>query len=204
MMTTINTADATTLAMLATEIMAEHTAAIGASRLALDHARRAGELLLQAKAQLRHGEWLPWLAANCDLTVRNAQVYMQIAGGWSRLEEHRNAYPNTHLDITSARHLLGDSDDAPAEDEGDDDEAADETDMDGCAGNDNDSDTDDGRDEQIKTIHLYFPVATWPQFREQLAAVTEQLDIDTDNDTDRIRAVVACMHDLLFRKAEAA
>ncbi len=44
----------------------------------LRHARKAGELLLEAKKALGHGQWLPWLR-RLGLGVRTCQVYMQVA-----------------------------------------------------------------------------------------------------------------------------
>lgn len=70
---------------LAIEINAEHLAAVGKARQALEHARRAGELLLQAKAAVGHGGWLPWLAANVKFSERTAQAYMRLAAGWDQL-----------------------------------------------------------------------------------------------------------------------
>jgi hypothetical protein len=46
---------------------------------AINHAIAAGELLLEAKRQVKHGEWLPWLAENCDIAERTAQAYMRLA-----------------------------------------------------------------------------------------------------------------------------
>jgi hypothetical protein len=47
-------------------------------------------MLLEAKAQLKHGEWLPWLSENFDLTRRTASTYMRLANG----------KPISHLDAT--------------------------------------------------------------------------------------------------------
>jgi hypothetical protein len=58
----------------------------GAVRAALERARQAGQLLLEAKAQCRHGEWLPWLSANVRLSERTAQGYMRLAVEWERLQ----------------------------------------------------------------------------------------------------------------------
>lgn len=47
---------------LVVDIHRELEAADSKALEALHHARRAGELLTQAKAHLQHGEWLPgWL-----------------------------------------------------------------------------------------------------------------------------------------------
>lgn len=74
------------LAELASEINRWHTAAEGAVGTALDYAREAGTLLLQAKEQIPHGEWLPWIAANFQGSERTAQAYMRVAKRWDELE----------------------------------------------------------------------------------------------------------------------
>jgi len=53
-----------TLVDLAARINAAHDQAAGALRSGLEHARRAGELLIEAKARVPHGQWLPWLAVS--------------------------------------------------------------------------------------------------------------------------------------------
>ena len=74
-------------AELAAAINAEHQAAERTARTALDHARAAGDKLLQAKALVEHGQWLPWLSANCpDVAVRTAQAYMQLSRNWGTLQ----------------------------------------------------------------------------------------------------------------------
>jgi hypothetical protein len=40
---------------------------------------RLGELLIEAKAQLKHGQWLPWLEANFPKSEKSAQSYMRLA-----------------------------------------------------------------------------------------------------------------------------
>jgi DNA N-6-adenine-methyltransferase (Dam)/Protein of unknown function (DUF3102) len=64
---------------LAQEIEREHAAAARDARSAMEHAIRCGELLLQAKAALAHGEWLPWLEANTTVSARQSQRYMRLA-----------------------------------------------------------------------------------------------------------------------------
>jgi len=46
---------------------------------AVEHAIAAGELLLEAKGQVRHGDWASWLAKNCDFAERTVQAYMRLA-----------------------------------------------------------------------------------------------------------------------------
>lgn len=64
---------------LAVQIRTEVDAAEADFRSAVAHAIRAGELLIEAKSQVGHGQWLPWLAANCSVKEREAQNYMRLA-----------------------------------------------------------------------------------------------------------------------------
>jgi hypothetical protein len=98
------------LAQLAQRINAECTAALTAARTALEHARRAGELLVEAKAACGHGQWLRWLEANVPLSRRTAQGYMRLATRWAQLEAKAQA--PALLTIDEALKLLG----APPED----------------------------------------------------------------------------------------
>jgi hypothetical protein len=63
----------------ASEINSEHLAASDCAQTAIEHARRAGGLLIKAKQALPHGDWLPWLAANVHVSERSVQVYMKLA-----------------------------------------------------------------------------------------------------------------------------
>jgi hypothetical protein len=63
---------------LAEAINRAHLSRLAADRDSLAHAVRAGELLQQAKGQLRHGEWAEWVAEHCRFTTRTAQLYMQV------------------------------------------------------------------------------------------------------------------------------
>jgi len=47
----------------------------------------AGDLLTQAKAQVPHGQWLPWLAEHCAIAERTAQAYMRVARSLDRLDD---------------------------------------------------------------------------------------------------------------------
>jgi hypothetical protein len=64
----------------ASAICAEHDAAQASARDAVAHAIRAGELLIDAKASLKHGEFNAWLAANVTFSERTARGYMRLAG----------------------------------------------------------------------------------------------------------------------------
>lgn len=42
-----------------------------------------GERLIEAKEQLEHGEWLPWLAEQVDFSERTARNFMRLAREWT-------------------------------------------------------------------------------------------------------------------------
>jgi Protein of unknown function (DUF3102) len=67
------------LADLAGRINDEHRLAEQHARSAVEHALKCGELLIEAKGKVQHGEWLPWLKANCAVSERTAQAYMRLA-----------------------------------------------------------------------------------------------------------------------------
>jgi Protein of unknown function (DUF3102) len=56
-----------------------HIRAIEHAGKALGHAIACGEMLLEAKAKVPHGQWLPWLRKNITCGERSAQGYMRIA-----------------------------------------------------------------------------------------------------------------------------
>jgi len=87
------------LATLASLINAQHDQATRHARSALEHARQAGELLQQAKAQVGHGGWVAWLATNCDVSPRQAQRYMKVANNWEAISKNDAA---SHLTIDEA------------------------------------------------------------------------------------------------------
>jgi|SRR5215475_4020040 len=67
------------LADLAARIRAEHEACGKAFKTGLAHAIAAGKLLLEAREQIPHGQWLPWLREHCQIPERTARRYMEIA-----------------------------------------------------------------------------------------------------------------------------
>lgn len=62
-------------------------ACVSAMSSTVHHAIRAGELLLEAKGRVGHGEWLPWLAANFEAGERTARRYMTIASNRTRVAD---------------------------------------------------------------------------------------------------------------------
>ncbi len=64
---------------LAGRINTEHKAVCEAAMTATQHAIKCGVLLTEAKSGLPHGQWLPWLKENCELSERTTQAYMRLA-----------------------------------------------------------------------------------------------------------------------------
>ena len=61
------------LTHLAAQINAEHRVVRSSFKDVVDHAIRAGDLLIAAKELVgKHGEWLPWLADNTEVSERAA------------------------------------------------------------------------------------------------------------------------------------
>jgi hypothetical protein len=87
---------AVNLADLALRIRAAHDGVQAAARISIEHALTAGDLLIQAKKQLKHGQWLPWLEQHCKISDRTAQRYIQLARHRSLLE----ANPSSVADLT--------------------------------------------------------------------------------------------------------
>jgi hypothetical protein len=79
------------LSELANAINHEHQLCQEAYKSSLLHARRTGDFLLQAKAEVKissSGRWLPWLKENCPgISERTARAYMQIARKWEQIEK---------------------------------------------------------------------------------------------------------------------
>lgn len=68
------------LSVLAGAINEAHDAAERYGDLAFETVLKAGEALLEAKAEVEHGHWLPWLEANCPaVSTHTAERYMKVA-----------------------------------------------------------------------------------------------------------------------------
>src|SRR5262245_57417191 len=50
-----------------------------AHQVGLEHYRRAGEMLIEAKDQVAHGSWARWLTKNFELSQTTAKRYMRLA-----------------------------------------------------------------------------------------------------------------------------
>jgi hypothetical protein len=89
---------------LARRINAEHDAALKSFGNALDHARAAGQLLVDAKAKQPHGSFLSWVEGHCQFSERTARTYMRIAREWTKLEPKRQSVAD--LSIAKAVELI--------------------------------------------------------------------------------------------------
>jgi Protein of unknown function (DUF3102) len=74
------------LAILAAEIRQAHTGVQDAAKTAAKRAIEVGLALIEAKSLLKHGEWLPWLQANCAVSERTARLYIRLATNRERIE----------------------------------------------------------------------------------------------------------------------
>lgn len=79
---------------LAARINAKIAEVETAHRTTLERAREAGELLIQAKEQVDHGQWLPWLEAHCHVSVDMAGKWMKLSREWPELEAKFGTVPN--------------------------------------------------------------------------------------------------------------
>jgi len=96
-------ASSNSLADLAGRIKAEHTAVSTALKDSVRHAIAAGELLIEAKNQVPHGQWLPWLQDHCSMSERTAQLYMRVAKNRAEIEvQMRNDVADLTLNEAAA------------------------------------------------------------------------------------------------------
>jgi len=72
------------LANEAAQINEAHRLARQHAESAVQYAIRCGELLAAKKAELKHGEFKPWIAANCEFSYQSAHAYMKAAQQKSR------------------------------------------------------------------------------------------------------------------------
>ena len=84
---------------LAAQIELEHLAATRDAIAAMEHAIACGTLLLEAKAQVGHGGWLPWIEANLTFGDRQARKYMRAA---NHVDQIRHSNSDFTLDNAMA------------------------------------------------------------------------------------------------------
>ncbi|MDG4560005.1 MAG: hypothetical protein P9E88_01795 [Candidatus Competibacter sp.] len=98
------------------QINLEHRLANSKAIEAVQHATNCGLMLLQIKASLNHGEWLPWLngeieSGRLQISVRHAQRYTKLAANTTRA-----SYLAEAPSIRAALELLSDKE--PEEQQG--------------------------------------------------------------------------------------
>lgn len=188
------------LTTLATQINGAHEAAVSAVGSALAHASLAGDLLIQAKGQVPHGEWLPWLSKNCSgISPRTAQGYMQLARKWPELEKRDDV---ALLSVRRALAILAQCPDEEvdskdrldrggSEDRGRDgaDEAHDEKGGDN-AGSDLAGDDEAGRDKadsgvtgQTRVLALYLEVSEYDELKHMIEELKTALGMKSQTKT---------------------
>jgi hypothetical protein len=92
---------------LAGRIRVEHEAVSESLKESVRHAIAAGELLIEAKGQLSHGRWLPWLKDHCTISERTAQLYMRVAKSRTEVEDQmRNGVADLSLNEAAALLML--------------------------------------------------------------------------------------------------
>jgi hypothetical protein len=93
---------------LAVRIRAAHRKCEAALQAGLKHALECGRLLLEAKEQIAHGEWINWVRDRCEMPERLAQRYMRVAREFPRLEalDPANTTRVTHLSFRQALDLI--------------------------------------------------------------------------------------------------
>jgi Protein of unknown function (DUF3102) len=94
------------LADLAARIRAFHEAAAEGLRRSVENGMAAGDLLIEAKAQLKHGQWLPWLRDHCAISERTAQLYMRCAKNRAAIEEQAKSATVADLTLNEAAAVL--------------------------------------------------------------------------------------------------
>jgi hypothetical protein len=92
-----------TLPDLAAQINAEHAACLAAASAAIGKAIDVGRLLVEAKAQVQHGEWAGWVEANCTFELRQAQNYMR---AFAHRDEIEAQMRNGASHLTSLREAI--------------------------------------------------------------------------------------------------
>jgi hypothetical protein len=84
------------------EINRLHSEILAAARTTIQKAIRIGELLVEAKQNAGHGNWLPWIKADLEFSERTATNYMRVYENRDRLKSANVA------DLTGAYVLIAD------------------------------------------------------------------------------------------------
>jgi hypothetical protein len=85
---------------IARRLAAEHDSIVKSAGTTIEHASRAGNLLLEAKGLLKHGEWSDWLKANFAGSKTTACNYMRVADHWEELKAQIGSVADLSLNST--------------------------------------------------------------------------------------------------------
>jgi hypothetical protein len=97
-------AGSNSLADLAGRINEAHQLAMQHASEAVMQAIACGKMLLEAKAKLRHGQWLPWLRQNVAFGERSAQGYMRLAQRAHSLKVEALSLRDALKEVATPRH----------------------------------------------------------------------------------------------------
>lgn len=95
------------LPSLIKRIAEQHLAVLAGYRNGIQHAKRCGELLNEAKKQIPHKKWLGWLKANTKISVRTSNQYKQLATHWGLAETLLKKHPAENYSICEVIKLSG-------------------------------------------------------------------------------------------------
>lgn len=103
-------------------INCEHDLLVEGQRRGLERARRIGELLIDLKPRVGHGNWEDFVDRNFVFAFRTAQLYTKLARKWPRLEAvfAEKAQDLALLSLEGAMYILAHG--WPVEDGGEDDD----------------------------------------------------------------------------------
>lgn len=152
------------IGMTAERINALHAAALESTQTALECARRCGELLLFAKGEIPHGEWLAWLKNNTTVSERMAQRYMRLASRW---DDIRNLHDPTRVSEMSLRAAMQAVMTPTSQASGDADEPV---------ASDDDADVIETLTRAVQGIANRCPADQLPGLVAQLRLMADQLD----------------------------
>src|SRR6516165_5266272 len=106
------------LSALAERINTYHKQVEDAGRNIIANAIRAGLALIDAKKEVGHGNFLPWLKQNCKVSERRAQDYMKLATNRLKIEAAMKSAPAADFSLKWALRVIDDGGDGGNEDAG--------------------------------------------------------------------------------------
>jgi hypothetical protein len=115
MATELTTASGKRLATIAQQLKRLHGEFLALAGRSLRVAKESGDLLVEAKEEVAHGDWEAWLVTFFPGSARTAEAYMRIAKRWDEIEA--KAQTTADLTLDAALKLLAKpkADPVPAE-----------------------------------------------------------------------------------------